>query len=96
MGEIIETKKLKAYKIFHTAGNEGDWTVYGAETRAKANTKAFMSMRSVFTDASYAWIKTTRRAPEYDELANKYPGFHAVAWKEGREYFEQDKGTWRE
>jgi hypothetical protein len=95
MAETSEKeKKRKAYKIVTTIHNEGDWGVYGAETRAKANTLVFRAMLNIYTDASYAWIKSTKRAPEYDELCNKYPG--CVAWKEGMERFEQDKGTWRE
>jgi hypothetical protein len=88
----MEPKKCKAYRITTILNDEGSFGVYSAETPARAKTMVVSAMREAYSDANYPWITSCRRAPEYDALAEKYRG--CIAWKEGFEHWEQDRGHW--
>jgi hypothetical protein len=88
--------KRKAYQIRVERADidNNSWGVYSACTPGKAKSVCLSGLKEAYTDATFAWITTCRRAPEYDTLAEKYPG--CIAWKQGREHWEQDKGHWDE
>jgi hypothetical protein len=88
----MEDKLNKAYRIV-TQADPDMWVVYAAPTSAKAKTSCFYAMREAYPDATYAWINSCRRAPQYDALAEKHSG--CIAWRDRcGENWEQDKGHW--
>jgi hypothetical protein len=88
----MESKPNKAYRIV-TKANPNMWTVYSAPTSGKAKTSCFYRLREAYYAATYAWISSCRRAPQFDSLAEKYSG--CIAWRDHTgENWEQDKGHW--
>ncbi len=86
-------KGYKAYRIYTCAHNEGDYGIYGARSAGKAKTMCMSGLGNAgYNDASYAWIKSCRRAPEYDNLARTLGG--CIAWKDGREHWDLELGHW--
>lgn len=49
-------------------------------------------MSDAYLESGYPWIETCRRAPEFDHLAKDGPD--CVAWAEGSERWQIDKGHW--
>jgi hypothetical protein len=76
----------KAYKIITRIHEPGDWSIYSGKTAGEAKTTCLYGMLDAYQDATYAWITSCRRAPEYDQHAEKYGG--CVAWKNGMESFD--------
>lgn len=87
--------KKKAYKIKTKADIDiNSWGIYGAYSAPRAKTLCMSSLWESYPNSNYSWITSCRRAPEYDDLVNEYSG--CVAWKQGAECWEQDKGHWYE
>jgi hypothetical protein len=90
----------KAYKITTKANEIGEWLIYSGENAGKVKTFCVNHMKEAYSDATYSWINSCKRIPEYDELANKYNG--CIAWKIKAsdqiswERWEQDKSNWFE
>jgi len=84
-------KKRKAYKIT-TIGYDG-WVMYSAESAGKAKTLCFYGLRDAYDGATYAWIKSCRRAPTCDDLAEKYTG--CLAWEDGHDHWDVVDGMKR-
>jgi hypothetical protein len=86
---------FKAYKIKSKLDTTKEsYGIYSAENAGKAKTSLIRSAQDAYKDVNYSYIISCRRAPEYDALASKYRG--CIAWRDDKEYFEQDKGHWWE
>lgn len=83
-------QKLKAYRIITAIHRDGDFGVYSALTAGKAKTQCFMDMRDAYPDATYAWIRSCRRAPEHDVATETGTG--CIAWKNSREWWHIKRG----
>jgi hypothetical protein len=82
--------KLKAYKIItHDLGGFG---IYIATSAGKAKTLCMQGLHDAYPKADYSWFKSCRRVPKYDYLAPTAKG--CVAWKDGNENWQLDKGHW--
>ena len=88
----MNEKQLKAYKI--TQHDYNGFGIYIAESAGKAKTQYMYSLWDVYPEADYSWLKSCRRAPEYDYLWTIAPGRGCVAWSDGNENWQEDKGHW--
>ena len=84
---------LKAYKI-RTEIDEGGFGIYVAESAGKAKTMCVSAMTDAYYDATYSWVISCLRIPEFDYLgAEDKRG--CIAWQsyEG-EKWQIDRGHW--
>lgn len=92
---MIYDKDRKAYKIVSKWHEPGGYEIVSETTSGAAKTHHVNRLREVWgKKASYALVKSCRRAPEYDELARKYRG--AIKWHDEGENWEQDRGSWKD
>ena len=86
---------FRAFKIVTKEDNPGSFNVFIAESAGNAKTQVIAAMQNAgYNNATYSWITSCHRAPEYDYLADKGPG--CVAWKiidwyNGNEEWQIDK-----
>jgi hypothetical protein len=76
--------KRKAYKIVTDINDYGGYGIYSAESSGRAKTMVVNGLREAYYEATYSWIKSCKRAYNYDCLADKYSG--CVAWKDEEDY----------
>lgn len=79
---------MKAYKI-ETKIDSG-FSIYIAESAGSAKTLAVSSMREGWRDATYSWVTSCRRAPEFDYLAPNNDNA-CVAWSHEGERWQIDR-----
>jgi hypothetical protein len=70
---------LRAFKIEMKHGP--DWSIYIANSAAQAKADMVRDASEGDRDATFAWIKSCRRAPAFDDLA-RY-GRDCQAWQWG-------------
>lgn len=85
----------KAYKIhLKVYEYKDDFVIVSAKNAGRAKTIVINGLREQYLYENYSCITYCRRSYEYDPLAQKWDGY--IAWKQGRENWEQDKGHWFE
>jgi hypothetical protein len=84
-------KRLKAFKI-KTQLDRG-FSIQIAETAGSAKSQVVRELQDCYRNATYSWITSCRRVPEFDYLVDiGHSG--CVAWSHEGERWQIDRGHW--
>ena len=88
---------LKAYRIVTTQHSAGGFSIYAAENPGKAKTRCIYGLQDSYSAATYAWITSCRRAPEWDYLAAAKQEYRGVIARssDGDNWQADRPGNWQ-